>query len=128
MSDTKAIIKAARELRRAKEPFLVATVVRVAGSSYRRPGARMLLTSERWIAGSVSGGCLENDLVKKGWWHTRDGAAVVMRYDTRSSDEARWGFGLGCEGVVDVLLERAGEDDPVLFIDRSIEAQVRGVI
>ena len=65
MIDANAIALAAAHLRAKGEPFLVATVVRVQGSSYRRPGARLLFTPERRICGSVSGGCLEGDLVRR---------------------------------------------------------------
>lgn len=133
MSETRAIIAAGAQLRAAGEPYLIATVVRVRGSSYRRPGARMLLTPERWIAGSVSGGCLEGDVVKKGWWRTRDARAVLVTYDSTAHDEIRWGFGLGCDGVVDVLLERAPDEgstaiDALRFFERCMRAQERGVL
>src|SRR5688500_4994807 len=97
----RAVLDAALSLRLAGEPYLLATVVRVRGSAYRRPGARMLVARDRWVAGSVSGGCLEGDILQKGWWRTEGGPCVVS-YDT--SDEG--GTGLGCEGVIDVLLER----------------------
>ncbi|MGI4791678.1 MAG: XdhC family protein [Janthinobacterium lividum] len=90
---------------------LLATVVQVSGSTYRRPGARMLLASEGRLAGSVSGGCLEGDLVKKAQWRTRDGAALVT-YDSTDEDDVVWGFGLGCNGVVQVLLERVSPEAP----------------
>jgi len=57
MSELQAVAAAARRLRAEGQPFLVATVVGVRGSSYRRPGARLLLAGDRWITGSVSGGC-----------------------------------------------------------------------
>ncbi|HEX4449122.1 MAG TPA: XdhC family protein, partial [Polyangiaceae bacterium] len=58
-TELRSIVVAARELRRRGEPFALATLVRVHGSSYRQPGARMLMTRDRWVAGSLSGGCLE---------------------------------------------------------------------
>ncbi|HUJ60807.1 MAG TPA: XdhC family protein [Kofleriaceae bacterium] len=111
----RSIVEAAARLRREREPHLIATVVRVCGSAYRRPGARMLLTQFRWIAGSVSGGCLEGDIAHKGWWRTQSGDPVVVSYDARlpdvaDDDDVRAAFGLGCDGVVEVLLERAGQD------------------
>jgi len=66
----------------------------------------MLLTSDGSRVGSISGGCLENDVATKSWWWTGGGKAVVRVYDTTSDDEAVWEFGLGCNGVVRVLLER----------------------
>src|SRR5688572_33285636 len=85
-------------------PYLVATVVRGSGSSYRRPGARMLVAGERWIAGCVSGGCLEGDVMVRGAHRCRDGP-VVVTYDSSAEDSEAWRVGLGCDGIVDVLLE-----------------------
>ncbi len=130
------IIDAAARLRRQGEPHLIATVVRVHGSAYRRPGARMLLTQFRWITGSVSGGCLEGDIAKKAWWRTEGGTPVVVTYDSRVPEDAddediRSAFGLGCDGVVEVMLERAGTPgrlDPLELASECIQRQQRGAI
>ncbi|HTU46594.1 MAG TPA: XdhC family protein [Bryobacteraceae bacterium] len=90
---------------RAGESAVLATVVRTAGSSYRLPGARLLLTRTGQRAGSVSGGCLEDDLVKKAWWLTESGP-VIRRYDTTPDGEIAAAYGLGCNGIIHVLLER----------------------
>ncbi|HSY23995.1 MAG TPA: XdhC family protein, partial [Polyangiaceae bacterium] len=141
MVEVKFLVEAAEKLRAAREPFLVATVMRVRGSSYRRPGARMLMTRDRWIEGSVSGGCLEKDVLRKAWWRTEAGNALVT-YDLRADEELRAGFGLGCDGVVDVLLERAeagGEGRPaqepareridaLRVLARCTERQTRGAL
>jgi xanthine/CO dehydrogenase XdhC/CoxF family maturation factor len=96
------------------ETGILATVVRVEGSSYRAPGARLLITSGGRRAGSVSGGCLEADLQRKAWWIT-DRGPVIRRYDTSIDGELSEGFGLGCNGVIDVLIERLPSADPPLF-------------
>jgi xanthine/CO dehydrogenase XdhC/CoxF family maturation factor len=94
----------------------------------------MLLTEERWVAGSVSNGCLERDIVLRGFWHLRKGEPVLITYDSTRTDEdaldARWSMGLGCEGIVDVLLERPGTAaiDPLRFIETCHQAQRHGVI
>jgi xanthine dehydrogenase accessory factor len=80
------------------------TLVRAEGSSYRRPGARLLLGGRGEYAGTISGGCLEAEVVRKAAWLVRDGAAVE-RYSTMFDDTAEVPFGLGCGGVVDLLLE-----------------------
>lgn len=85
---------------------VLATVVQVRGSAYRRPGARMLIQADGTRIGSVSGGCLEGDLSRKAWWLTESGRPVLRTYDTMSDEDAVWEFGLGCNGVIDVLLER----------------------
>jgi xanthine/CO dehydrogenase XdhC/CoxF family maturation factor len=131
----RAILDAADQLRRSREPFLVATVVAVTGSAYRRPGARMLIAQDRWVAGSVSGGCLEGDVLRRGWWRTETGAPVVVTYDSRvdataDAETLREGLGLGCNGVVDVLLERDGrsEVDPFDVLSRCRTTQRRGAL
>ncbi|WP_395088886.1 XdhC family protein [Armatimonas sp.] len=90
----------------AGESAILATVIRVGGSTYRRPGARMLLTESGWAAGSISGGCLETDVLQKAWWRTDSGPARVVYDSTQEDEDIEWGFGLGCNGVVEVLLER----------------------
>jgi xanthine/CO dehydrogenase XdhC/CoxF family maturation factor len=130
MNELKSIALAAGRLRQEAEPFLTATVVRVRGSSYRRPGARMLITRDRWVTGSVSGGCLEHDVVRRGWWRTRNGAPHLVTYDARSQEELGWGLGIGCDGTVDLLLEPARDDamDAIDFIARCYESQKRGAL
>ena len=83
---------------------MLVTVVRVEGSSYRRPGARLLLGESGEYAGSISGGCLETEVVRRAVWKVRDGA-VIERYSTLFDDTAEVPFGLGCGGVIDLLLE-----------------------
>lgn len=123
MNELEAVANAVRALRAAREPFVVATVVRVAGSAYRRPGARLVIAEGRRMAGCVSGGCLETDLVQRGFFRT-ERAPVVVRYDARSDDDLREGFGIGCDGIVDVLLERGRldplADDAFLAMDRAL--------
>jgi xanthine dehydrogenase accessory factor len=84
---------------------ILATVVDISGSAYRRPGARMLIFPSGERVGSLSGGCLENEIAKKAWWYTDSGAATVRTFDMTADDEATWGFGLGCNGIVHVILE-----------------------
>ncbi|HEX2917811.1 MAG TPA: XdhC family protein [Edaphobacter sp.] len=83
---------------------VLSTLIRVEGSSYRRPGARLLVADSGEYAGTISGGCLESEVVRKAIWKVRDGA-VVERYSTLFDDTDEVPFGLGCGGVVDLLLE-----------------------
>lgn len=85
---------------------VLVTLVRAEGSSYRRVGARMLIGAGVSYCGTVSGGCLEAEIVRKAGWKTR-GGAVVERYSTMFDDTAEIPYGLGCGGVLDVLLEPA---------------------
>jgi len=131
MSELLAICEAARSARATGTTLFMASVVHVEGSSYRRPGARMLFTSERLLAGSISGGCLERDVLARGPYRTREQAAVVARYDSSSEGELGVRVGLGCGGVVDVLIERI---DPtsmcsaINFFERSVAAEQSGVL
>jgi len=93
------------------EETILATVVKVEGSAYRRPGARMLIPLHGHTVGTVSGGCLEQDLAKKAWWLTDSGEPVVRRYSTGATEDeddeqSALTFGLGCNGTVFVMLER----------------------
>ncbi|HKE18323.1 MAG TPA: XdhC family protein [Kofleriaceae bacterium] len=110
MSERHALLAAWDEARRLSQDALLATVVRIEGSTYRRPGARLLLVGDGRRVGSVSGGCLEDEVARKAWWLTGDGP-TVQRYSTREEDDGAR-FGSGCEGVVDVLLERLRGDGP----------------
>jgi len=106
MTELEQIREIWREASVRGESGILASVVRIHGSAYRRPGARLLLTSGGRRSGAVSGGCLEADLVKKAWWLTEGGKMALRRYDTTSEGEITQEFGLGCNGVIYVLLER----------------------
>jgi xanthine/CO dehydrogenase XdhC/CoxF family maturation factor len=106
MKELERILELWSAAQNAGESAVLATVVKTRGSSYRLPGARLLLTQGGQRAGSISGGCLEEELLKKAWWLTENGP-TIRRYDTTSDGEiASGGFGLGCNGVIHVLLER----------------------
>jgi xanthine dehydrogenase accessory factor len=106
MRERSQILEFWRQLESRNESAVLATVVRTEGSAYRMPGARMLLAQNGRRVGGISGGCLEDDVVKKAWWLTSDGPQV-RRYDTTpDGDISTDGFGLGCNGVIFVLLER----------------------
>jgi xanthine dehydrogenase accessory factor len=103
MSERRTII----ELWQRGDSAALVTLVRVEGSSYRRVGARLLIAGDGSYAGSISGGCLEAEVVRKALWLTREGA-VVERYSTLFDDTADIPYGLGCGGTVDLLIEPAG--------------------
>jgi xanthine dehydrogenase accessory factor len=105
MKELNAILEAWRAA--PQTPGVLATVVHVEGSAYRRPGARMYISADgcRRI-GTISGGCLEGDVARKAAWWTSAGDPVIRVYDTSSEEDAVWEFGLGCQGVIHVLLER----------------------
>jgi xanthine dehydrogenase accessory factor len=130
MNELERIVREAARLEAEGAAFLLATVVRVAGSSYRRPGARMLVAGDRWVSGCVSGGCLEGDVLLRGAHRSRAGA-VVVTYDSTTEDGEPWGVGLGCNGVVDVLLEHVapGErHDGLAFARACFDAEIAGTL
>jgi xanthine dehydrogenase accessory factor len=86
-------------------PYALATVVKVAGSSYRRPGARMLIGARGRLAGSVSGGCLERDVITRGLAVILSGEAQIAVYDTSDQDDMAFGTSLGCEGRIEIFIE-----------------------
>jgi xanthine dehydrogenase accessory factor len=109
MTETKAIIDSYRRAAAENVGVALATVVRVEGSAYRRPGARMLVTEKGRTTGVLSGGCLERDVCERAAKVIETGRTVVVRYDTTSDDDIVWGLGLGCGGVVTVLIEPAND-------------------
>ncbi len=121
MKDIDQILKLWGSTERAGQSAVLATVVKTNGSSYRLPGARLLLTKTGERAGSISGGCLEDDLVKKAWWLTENGA-TIRKYDTTPEGEIGPGFGLGCNGIIYVLLERLHPNQPAVL---NVIEQVR---
>lgn len=85
---------------------VLATLVTVEGSSYRRPGARLLVSEDGKRIGSISGGCLEEDVMARALHVHSTGKPDTVVYDTTSENDLVWGVGLGCHGIVRVLLEK----------------------
>lgn len=112
MREIEQILQLWQQARKSSQPAVLATVVRTQGSSYRLPGARLFLLQDGRRAGSISGGCLEGDLLTKGWWLTEKGP-IIRRYDTNAEGEIGTdGFGLGCNGIIHVLVERITPENP----------------
>jgi xanthine dehydrogenase accessory factor len=112
MTDLENILPLWHALESAESDYVLATVVDVDGPSYRKPGARMLIAPDGRRAGTVSGGCLESEVAKRGWWLTESGP-VVERYST-AEDDGDMPYGSGCGGVVYILLERRVTAGPLL--------------
>jgi len=84
---------------------VLATVVKVRGSSYRSPGARMLIRKDGRWTGSISGGCLEGDALRKARKVMASKETKLVTYDTMDDANNSLGVGLGCNGIIDVLLQ-----------------------
>ncbi|HEX6005992.1 MAG TPA: XdhC/CoxI family protein [Burkholderiales bacterium] len=132
MKELELIGREVERLRAEGRSAVLATVVDIRGSSYRLPGARMLISGSQWIAGSVSGGCLEGDVVLRAREVLEHDRATVVTYDTTSDEDILFGVGLGCRGVIDVLIEplqpRPANPDLVAFIRRCLEKRERGLV
>jgi len=97
--------------RAADRALALGVLVRTEGSTYRKPGALILIAAEGEYAGLISGGCLEGDLRERARAVIGTGVAQIVSYDTRGADDLLWGLGLGCEGLMQILLLRAGPDN-----------------
>ena len=103
----------------------LATVVHIQGSAYRRPGAKMLIADDGAMAGSVSGGCLEADVREVALSVIRSGTPQLLHYDTGTDDQTPFGLGLGCNGAVDIFVQRASAPD-VLKTARQVALLLQG--
>jgi xanthine dehydrogenase accessory factor len=105
MKELRAIVEAFEQARSDGKATALATVVGVSGSAYRRPGARMLITEEGQTTGAVSGGCLERDVILRAQRVIERGETTLATYDTTDEDDLVFGVGLGCRGVIRILIE-----------------------
>ena len=104
MKEIQNIIKKAAEFS-GGEKAILATVVDVIGSGYRRPGARMLIDENGYSVGTVSGGCLEADVLERAKKVLETGEPTVISYDTTKDENSVFGLSMGCRGIVRILLE-----------------------
>ncbi|GAB3568096.1 XdhC family protein [Spirosoma luteolum] len=114
MKEINAIIAAYTALDSITKAAL-ATVVRVEGSSYRRTGARMLILDNGQWVGGISGGCLEGDALRRARLAMAQATPTLVTYDTTDDDDYQIGVGLGCNGIIDVLITplQAGRTNPL---------------
>ncbi|HEX5462087.1 MAG TPA: XdhC family protein [Steroidobacteraceae bacterium] len=94
--------------RAAGRAMALGILVHTAGSTYRKPGAMLLIARDGRYAGLISGGCLEGDLGERARAVIENGRAALVTYDLRNADDLVWGLGLGCEGAMHILLLRVG--------------------
>lgn len=108
----------------------LATVVHVEGSSYRRPGARMLVEDNGRLTGAISGGCLEGDALKKALLAIEQQQNKLVTYNTNYEDDAEFGIQLGCNGIVHILFEPIDATQPInpISILEKFSSQRRNVV
>lgn len=101
----------------------LATVVHVEGSSYRRPGARMLVTEDGVLTGAISGGCLEGDALRKALLAINENKNRLVTYDTTNEEDALFGVQLGCNGIVHILfepIEKEAKNNPLQLLKKIV--------
>lgn len=126
-----AIIEAFAKIKEDGKTAALATVVKVKGSTYRQPGARMLITPNGQMVGAISGGCLENDVFERAQKVMVSGESALVTYDTTSNEDIVWGLGLGCNGVVQVLIEpldHRAEPNYISFLAECLSRCDTGVV
>lgn len=109
----------------------LATVVHVDGSSYRRAGARMLVTDDGKLTGAISGGCLEGDALRKALLAINQQQNKLVTYDTTDDDDAKFGVQLGCNGILHILFEPIDPDhtlNPVHLLQQLTAKRQEGVL
>ena len=129
MKELRDIIAVGKQLKEQKQTAALATLVKVEGSAYRRPGARMLITDGQQV-GTISGGCLESDVKERSQIVLETGIPTLVKYDTTSEDDLIWGLGLGCQGVAYILIERlkVGEINALNTIDKCLSTRQTGAV
>lgn len=104
MHELQAIINAFETSQQQEKTTFLATIVNTFGSTYRQRGAKMLITETGEMVGSLSGGCVENDIFQ--YTKQISSEPLLISYDATSEEDLIWGFGLGCNGAVQILLEK----------------------
>ena len=124
MSELQDVLRAIEEGTVRSDRMALATIVGVKGSTYRREGARLLIPEGGKPVGTISGGCLEGDVRAAAVEVMAEGRPRLMHFDLTADDEVVWGWGLGCNGVVDVFIEPAdGAASTAGAVRRAIEEQ-----
>jgi len=131
MKEIRDIIKSFDAAQKLGKQTALATVVHVEGSSYRRPGARMLIEDDGQLTGAISGGCLEGDALRKALLVMTEKRSRLVTYDTMDDDDAKFGVGLGCNGIIQVLIEPIDEEspnNPIKFLKAINEKRQQSVL
>jgi xanthine dehydrogenase accessory factor len=129
MKEIKEIIRSYKKAVADHKKTALATVVHVEGSSYRRAGARMLVTEDGVITGAISGGCLEGDALRKAQFAIQQAKNKLVTYDT-TDDDATLGVQLGCNGIVHILFEplHAGVENVIDLLVAFENSRKTGVV
>ena len=107
MGETAQVLSAITTLQAQGRRMALATIVGVKGSTYRRAGARLLVPEGGELVGNLSGGCLEGEVEGLARAVMADGRPRLTLFDLTADDEVIWGWGLGCNGAIEVFIEPA---------------------
>lgn len=105
MSELGELLDQAEALAARGQPMALATVVTTRGSTYRRAGARLLIPAEGEPIGNISAGCLEGDVARIGREVIASGEPRLVEFDMTADEDAVWGYGLGCNGAIELFVE-----------------------
>ncbi len=131
MKEIREIVKAYEQCVLAGRRMALASLVTLEGSSYRRPGARMLVDDEGQMTGAISGGCLEGDALRKALLVISQQDPKLVTYDTTDEDDMSLGVQLGCAGVIQVLFEPIDptvESNPVRLLQQAASGRQPAVL
>ncbi len=131
MKEIRDIVQAFDAATREHKKSALATVVHVQGSSYRRPGARMLVTEDGQLTGAISGGCLEGDALRKAVLAITQEKNKLVIYDTTDEEDAKLGVQLGCNGIVSILFEPIdvnADSHPIAILRNAIAERKSTII
>ncbi len=101
-----------------EESLVLVTIIGTEGSTYRKPGAMMLISREGCFEGMISGGCLEGDLLHHASEVFNSGQAKFVTYDMHAGDDLVWSLGLGCDGIIHLMLQRLDREHGFSFLAR----------
>lgn len=127
MSEIVDVLTAVEDVHARGEKMALATVVAARGSTYRRPGARLLVAESGDLIGNISGGCLDNDIRREAGQVMAGKGARLVEFDLTADDEAIWGWGLGCNGALEVFVEPGDHAFEVIGPLRSALEQRRSI-
>lgn len=118
----RCVVEQFQQWRQTESALVLATVVHTAGSTYSKAGQQILIRSDGRHAGLVSGGCLESDLAEHAREVLQSGVPRLITYDMRNEADDLWGIGLGCNGLMKILLQRLTAEDNWQPFDRLATA------
>lgn len=129
--EVRDIIASYKEAQQQGRQTALATVVHVEGSSYRRPGARMLIEDNGKMTGAISGGCLEGDALRKALLAINQKQNKLVTYNTLDEDDVQFGVQLGCNGIVHILFEPVDHNqpnNPIALLEKCMQQRKNAVV